>query len=111
MTYTIKFESQGPAGMVYYQERDSTLPFYWEGTTVGFDVYLPSSEKWAAFCDEHNAASAKDRREEIVGRLANKVARQEARGAKVSIDDTGITFSYEGSWFRALLRKILGRQV
>lgn len=108
MTYAIKFESQGPAGMVYYQEHDFTLPFYWESTTVGFDVYLPNSEKWAAFCDEHNAGSAIDRREEIVAGLADKIARQEARGAKVSIDDTGITFSYKGSWSRAILRKIFG---
>ena len=77
MSYAIKFESQGPAGMVYYKEH--TLPFYWESSTVGFDVYLPNSEKWAAFCDQHNAGSAKERREEIVARLADKVARQEGR--------------------------------
>ena len=38
MGYAVKFESQGPAGMVYYQEHDFTLPFYWERTTVGFDT-------------------------------------------------------------------------
>lgn len=108
MSYAIKFESHGPAGTVYYREHGFTLPFYWQTSTVGFDVYLPNSEEWAAFCDEHNAGSAIGRREEIVARLANKVARQEARGAKVSIDDTGITFSYEGSWCRAILQKILG---
>ena len=108
MSYTIKFESQGPAGMVHYQERSFSLPFYWESTTVGFDIYLPNSEKWAAFCDEHNAGSAIERRDEIVARLADKVARQEARGANVSIDHTGITFSYKGSWSRAIWRRIFG---
>jgi len=108
MSHKIRFESEGPAGMVYYSEQDFTLPFYWESTTVGFDVYLPNSEKWSAFCDKHNAPSARVRRGEIVGRLAIEVARQEAKTAKVSIDDNGITFSYEGSWFRAILRKLLG---
>ena len=108
MSSEIKFESHGPVGMVYYREHDFTLPFYWERTTVGFDIHLPSSEKWAAFCEEHNAGSAIERREEIVARLADKVARKEAWCAKVSIDDTGITFSYEGSWLRAILQKIFG---
>lgn len=108
MSYAINFESKGPAGTVYYREHGFTLPFYWQTSTVGFDVYLPTSEEWATFCDEHNARSAIERREEIVARLADRVTRQEARGAKVSIDATGITFSYEGNWCRAILLKILG---
>jgi hypothetical protein len=108
MTHAIKFTSEGPAGMVYYSEQDFTLPFYWERGTVGFDVYLRTSEEWLAFCDEHNAEGAKGRRDEIVARLAHEIRRQEARGAKVSIDNRGITFSYEGDWLHRILGKILG---
>ena len=107
MGHAIKFESEGPAGMVYYSEQGFTLPFYWQISTVGFDVYLPTSEKWSAFCDEHNAHDAKSRRDEIVDRLASELGRQ-AKHAKVSIDDSGIAFSYEGYWLRTILRKILG---
>ena len=108
MSYAIKFESQGPVGMVYYLEHDFTLPFYWERTTVGYDIYLPTPEKWTAFCDEHNAGSAIERREEIVARLADEVARKEPKGTKVSIGDDGIAFSYEGLWSRTILGKIFG---
>ena len=108
MSYRVKFKSEGPAGTVYYSDDDVTLPFYWETTTVGFDVYLPSSAKWEAFCEEHHAENCKNRRAEIVMRLAQEVARKEARRARMTVDDTGISFSYEGNWFRSLLRKILG---
>jgi hypothetical protein len=108
MTHAIKFKSEGPAGMVYYSEQDFTLPFYWERGTVGFDVYLPTSEQWFAFCDEHNAEGAKGRRDKIVARLANTITRQEAKCAKVTIDDSGITFSYEGDLLHRIMGKILG---
>lgn len=108
MTHAIKFKSEGPAGMVYYSEQDFTLPFYWERGTVGFDVYLPTSAEWLAFCDEHNAEGAKGRRDEIVARLAKGIVRQEAYCAKVSIDDSGITFSYESDWLHRIMGKILG---
>ena len=104
----IKFHSEGPCGMVYYSEQGFTLPFDWQRGTVGYDVYLPTSAEWAGFCDEHKAEVAKDRRDEIVRRLANEIAREEPRYAKVSIDDGGIAVSYEGDWRRAILSKILG---
>ena len=93
--------------MVYYSEQDFTLPFYWERGTVGFDVYLPTSEQWFLFCDEHNAEGAKGRRDEIVARLANGIARQEAKCAKVTIDGSGITFSYEGHLLHRIMGKIM----
>ena len=93
---------------MYYREDQMVLPFFWQTTTVGFDIYLPSPAEWSAFCDEHEAVTAKQRRDEIVDRLAKEVQRKQAGRAKVSIDDTGISFSYEGSWVRAVLEKVLG---
>jgi hypothetical protein len=102
----VKLTSEGPFGWVYYSEEKETLRFFWETTTVGFDISLPNSKEWIAFCKESNAPNAKERREEIVLRLAKEVARQEGRGAKVAIDDDGISFSYENNWFHLLLGKI-----
>ena len=104
----VKFTSAGPAGYVYYSEDGETLPFDWQRNTVGFDIYLPSSEEWNSFCDEHNAVRARNRRQEIVTRLAQEISRTEAKGSKVTIDGTGISFSYEHSLLRKLMSKILG---
>ena len=93
---------------MYYREDDEVLPFFWQTTTVGFDVILPSPAEWSVFCDEHNAVKAKQRRDEIVSLLAKEVKRKQAGRAKISIDDTGISFSYEGNVFRAILEKVLG---
>ena len=108
MSHAIKFTSEGPCGWVYYRENEEVLPFFWQTTTVGFDIYLPSPAEWSAFCDEHKAVTAQQRRDETVSRLAQEVKRKQAGRAKVSIDDTGISFSYEGNWFRAVLEKVLG---
>ncbi len=108
MSYSVKFKSEGPCGWVYYSEDEETLRFYWETTTVGFDLSLPNLEEWIAFCDKHNARHAKQRRAEIVQHLVQEISRRQGRGAKISIDDNGISFSYEGNWFRSALRKILG---
>lgn len=108
MSYTVKFTSEGPCGWVYYREDDEVLPFFWQTTTVGFDIILASPAEWSAFCDEHKAVKAKQRRDEIVSRLAKEVKRKQAGRAKVSIDDTGISFSYVGNVFRAILEKVLG---
>jgi hypothetical protein len=94
--------------MVYYQERDFTLPFYWESTTVGFDVYLQNPDKWAAFCEEHNAGSAIERRDEIVARWQTKSHVKRLGAQRLPSKILESLAHMEGSWFRAILRKILG---
>jgi hypothetical protein len=108
MNYEVKFTTKGRGGWVYYIEDGKTLPFDWDITTAGFDIYVPTSEEWTAFCDGHNALQAKDRREEILQRIAEEVRKQKAKTAKVSIDETGISFSFESNWVHRLLNKILG---
>jgi hypothetical protein len=108
LKYAVKFTRDGPSGWVYYLEGGEALPFDWQMSTVGFDVYLPTSEEWPEFCDKHGALNARSRRDLIVERLTKAIKKQEAGPAKVSIDDNAISFSYEGSWSRAILRKILG---
>ena len=57
---------------------------------------------------QHHAVKSMSKSTEIVQRLAQEVDRKRGRRAKVSIDDTGISYSFEGKWFHSLLMKILG---
>jgi len=108
MTYEVKFTTRGRGGYVYYIEDGIELPFDWDITTVGFDIYVYTPDEWDSFCEQHGAYRAKGRRQEILQRVAEEVRKQQAKSAKVTIDDTGISFSFEGNWTHWLLRKILG---
>lgn len=106
--YEVTVKSEGRGGWAYYVEDGYKLPFDWDVTPVGFDVYLPTPEEWFSFCDKHGAVGAKGRRPEIVQRLAEGVRQKRAKSAKVSIDDSGISYSFKGGWLYSLLNKILG---
>jgi hypothetical protein len=108
MDYEVKYTREGRSGDVFYIEDGLKLPFEWDITTVGFDIYVPMPNEWDAFCENHGAYWAKGRRQEILQRIADEMRRQRAKGAKISIDDTGISFSLEGSLVYRLLSKILG---
>jgi len=108
VNYKVRFVRSGRGGWVYYDEDETTLPFDWDITSDGFEVYLPTSNEWDDFCKQNHATHCIGRRQEIVERLAEEVRRKKARTAKVSIDDQGICFSFEGDWLHSLLRRILG---
>ena len=108
MNYEITHTQEDRDGYVYYMEDGVKLPFYWEFMVGGFDIYVPTPEKWDSFCEQHDASRAKGRRQEILQRVAEETHKKKAKGAKVSIDDTGISFSFEGSLINRLLHKILG---
>ena len=90
------------------REDGSTLPFDWDITSDGFEVYLPRSAEWNEFCKQNNAMQCIGRREEIVKRLTEEVRRKKAKTAKITIDDMGISFSFEGDWLHSLVSRILG---
>ncbi|MEN3329808.1 MAG: hypothetical protein V7638_4615 [Acidobacteriota bacterium] len=108
MQYKIKIVRDGRGGWVYYREDGKELPFDWDITSDGFEVYLPPSDEWEAFCKQHDAVEFITRRREIVERLAEEVRRQRAKKAKMTIDDRGIAFSYEGDWLHSLVSRVLG---
>lgn len=99
---------EGRGGWVYYREDGTTLPFDWDITSDGFEVYLPPSAEWNEFCKENNATQCIGRRQQIVERLAEEVRKKKAKKAKVTIDDLGIGFSFEGDWLHSLISRILG---
>lgn len=108
MNYEVKIRREGRGGWVYFLENGKSLPFDWDITTVGFDIYVPTPGEWDAFCEEHGAGEAKGRRQEILQKVAEEVRRKEAKKAKVTTDDTGISFSFEGDRLYRLVSKILG---
>jgi len=108
MSYEVEIKRDGRGGWVYYREGKAVLPFDWDITSVGFEVYLPPSVEWDDFCRRNNATRCNDRRAQIVERVAEEVRRKRARKAKVTIDDLGISFSFEGDWLYGLISRILG---
>jgi hypothetical protein len=108
MKYEVDIVREGRGGSVYYREDSWTLPFNWDITVDGFEVYVPRPDKWDEFCRRNNAPQGRNRRQEILERVAEEVRRKRAKKAKVTIDDMSIIFSFEGDWLHSLLRRILG---
>jgi hypothetical protein len=108
VNYEVKIVREGRGGWVYYREDGVTLPFDWDITNDGFEVYVPRPVEWNEFCKHNNAPQCMDRRQEILERLTEGVRRKKAKKAKVTTDDMGISFSFEGDWLHSLMSRILG---
>ena len=107
MPYEVDFMREGRGGWAYYREDGITLPFDWDITADGFEVYLPPSTEWDEFCKEHKATECIGRRKEILERLAEEIRRKKAKKAKVTIYDQGMSFSFKGDWLHSLISRIL----
>jgi hypothetical protein len=108
VNYKVNIVRDGRGGWVYYCENEATLPFDWDITSDGFEVYLPPATEWDDFCNQNNATQFIGRRRQIVERLAEEVRRKKAKKARVTVDDMGISFSFEGDWLHSLVSRILG---
>jgi hypothetical protein len=108
MDYDVKMVRDGRGGWVYYCEGEVTLPFEWDITGNGFEVYLGPSAEWDEFCKKNNATHCQGRRQQIAERIAEEVRKKKAKKAKVTIDDVGIDFSFKGDWLHSLISRILG---
>jgi hypothetical protein len=106
--YDVKFVREGRGGWVYYREGEVTLPFVWDITGDGFEVCLNPQAEWDEFCKQNNAPQCQGRREEIVKRIAEEVRKKRGKKAKMTIDEMGISFSFEGDWLHSLISRILG---
>ncbi len=107
LTYEVKIVREGRGGWAYYKEAGISLPFDWDVTSDGFEVYVPTTDEWQEFCRQNNAVQFMSRRDEILERLAEGVRIKKAKKAKVVIDDNGIIFSFEGDWLHSLISRIL----
>ena len=108
MTYDVNMVRKGRGGWVYYNEDREILPFDWDVTKDGFEIYLPRPVEWDEFCKQNDAMNCMSRRQEIVDRIVEEVRRKKGKKAEVVVDEMGITFSFEGDWLHSLLSRILG---
>jgi len=108
MSYDVSMVKEGRGGWVYYREDDQTLPFDWDITGVGFEIYTPRPVEWEAFCKQNNAMNCVDRRQEIVERIVEKISKTRGKKAEVVVDEMGISFSFEDDWLHSVLSRILG---
>jgi len=109
MTYDVKMVREGRGGWVYYREDGQTLPFDWDITGVGFEIYTPRPVEWEEFCKQNNAMNCVGRRQEIVERIVEKIRRRWGnKNAEVVVDEMGISFSFENDWLHSLISRLLG---
>jgi len=108
LKYKVNIVREGRGGWANYTEDGMTLPFDWDITSDGFEIYVPRDDEWDNFCTQNNATQCTSRRKEILERLAEEVRKKKAKNAKVTIDDMGISFSFKGDWLHSLVNRILG---
>lgn len=92
--YEVEIIDCGRSGDVIYKEQESSMSFWWELSTVGAMISIPSDEMWNAFCERENASWAKDRKAEIVERMASETRRQKAASAVIDIEDEWIHLKF-----------------
>src|SRR5687767_6271032 len=85
--YTVEIKKDGIGGWVSYGEGRQRLLFEWDFHSHGIEIYTPPPSEWDAFCEEHAARWAKDRRREILERIAQEYCRQKVRKAEWRIED------------------------
>ena len=94
MNYRVEIDNHGPAGDVRYIEDDRVLRLFWEYMSYGVLISVPDSGKWDEYYQSHSAGWAKDRREEILQRVAEQACLQQAPWSKVAITEEGIELRF-----------------
>jgi len=94
MNYQVEIDQSGRGGRISYIEDGQALFFDWEFATDGAYVFVPKPEHWDAYWESNNLSWAQGRRQEILERLSEEVRRQQAQGARVTIEDSEIHFQF-----------------
>jgi len=94
MDYEVEINQTGRGGTINYIEEEKSLPFDWEFSMVGADIFVPTSSEWDSYCEKHLADWAKGRRQEILERLSQEVRKQKVQSAKIKIEDHWIQFTF-----------------
>src|SRR2546423_15277003 len=86
--YQVKIEQIGRAGWAYYIEQEKQLPFSWENFgTPGDGIIIPSPTEWNKYCEKRGADWAKERREEILQRVAQSFLKRRYGNGSFEITD------------------------
>ena len=104
MSFEVEITQQGPGGVYYYVELGVRLPFEWEFSSDGLDIAVPTPGDWNAFCANHNARFAANRRHEILERVAEQVRKRKVKSAKVAIDDHYVSLSWKDPWIFSVFK-------
>jgi hypothetical protein len=88
--YTIEVDQGQTAGWLFYVEHGQKLPFAWENLKIpGRKIVVPAPSAWEAFCEQHGAPWATSRRDTIVRRLGDGLAKQWYPGGSHNRVDDG----------------------
>lgn len=106
MSYNIEITQDGRSGQDIYVEDGKRLPFDWEFSATGVTIHVPTPQEWDAYCAKHDAAWARGRRPEILGRVAQEVSRQKARSARIEMTDHWVELHFADHWIFSFFRKM-----
>jgi hypothetical protein len=94
LSYRVETDSAGRAGNVYYREGECCLTFWWEFTTNGAAIRVPSALAWDRYFAAAAERCAQGRRLEIIKRIAEETRRQQAPKAEIEYEDEWIVFRF-----------------
>ncbi len=94
--YELEITGGGRAGEVSYKEKEQAgaLGFWWEFSMDGVIISIPSDAKWNDYCERENVEWAKNRKPEIVERIAAETRRQKASAAVIDIEDEWVNLRF-----------------
>lgn len=82
---------RGRGGWITYVENGRSLKFPMEsGGLPGLTIFVPTKSRWNADCDNQQADWAKDRRQEILDRIARWVLMQRYPNGSFELTDQWI---------------------
>ena len=110
--YKIESVARGREGYIFYIEK-SRLPFDWEiiihERNTGRGLTIPTSKEWDSYCERHKANWAKGRRDEIVKRIANVLAKKWGVGNYEIVEDRWLNIWFGSSFLERFLKRMLPR--
>ena len=81
--YEVEIASEGRSGDVIYKEQESHLTFWREFSMRGAYINILLDKNRNSFCERSNAPWGKDRKAEIIERIAFETSRQQAPSAEI----------------------------
>ena len=109
MSFAVQITQQGRGGTYYYLEHGAKLPFHWDFSSEGVEIYVPTPDEWTAYCEQHGATWAAGKRQQILERVAEEVRRRKAKYARITIEDHWVVLTFKDAWIFSLLKSLFRR--
>jgi hypothetical protein len=102
--YSIDLRQRGRGGWITYAEHGRSLKFPVEsGGLPGLTIFVPRESRWNADCERQQASWAKDRRQEILDRIARRTLMEHYPNGSFEVTDQWIRLSRGPSLAERLL--------